>query len=85
MTFRYNDEGSESDEADLEEQRDTLGAERLHVPDATPSTVGHETITFCEEDLQFAAFNGRCNKNGDTCYAFWVGGTLDVSPLSLLL
>lgn len=27
-------------------------------------------------DLQWAGFNGRCNKVADTCYAFWVGGTL---------
>ena len=30
-------------------------------------------------DLQWAGFNGRCNKVADTCYAFWVGGTLGVS------
>jgi prenyltransferase beta subunit len=23
-------------------------------------------------------FSGRVNKNGDTCYSFWVGGALDV-------
>lgn len=26
----------------------------------------------------WAGFNGRCNKRGDTCYSFWVGGSLDV-------
>ena len=30
-------------------------------------------------DLQWAGFNGRCNKVADTCYAFWVGGTLGAS------
>jgi geranylgeranyl transferase type-1 subunit beta len=25
-------------------------------------------------------FNGRVNKPADTCYSFWVGGALDVSP-----
>lgn len=30
------------------------------------------------EDLQFAGFNGRCNKVADTCYSFWVGGSLAV-------
>ncbi|KAK5139093.1 hypothetical protein LTR04_003892, partial [Oleoguttula sp. CCFEE 6159] len=29
-------------------------------------------------DLQWAGFNGRCNKLADTCYAFWVGASLDV-------
>lgn len=27
---------------------------------------------------QYAGFNGRCNKVADTCYAFWVGGSLAV-------
>ncbi|KAK5104811.1 geranylgeranyl transferase type-1 subunit beta, partial [Cryomyces antarcticus] len=26
----------------------------------------------------WAGFNGRCNKLADTCYAFWVGASLDV-------
>lgn len=26
----------------------------------------------------WAGFNGRCNKRGDTCYSFWVGGSLDL-------
>ncbi|KAL9633530.1 MAG: hypothetical protein Q9164_004647, partial [Protoblastenia rupestris] len=28
------------------------------------------------DDLKCAGFNGRCNKVADTCYAFWVGGSL---------
>ena len=28
---------------------------------------------------QFVGFNGRCNKRVDTCYAFWVTASLDVS------
>ena len=31
-----------------------------------------------DENLQFTGFNGRCNKVADTCYAFWVGGSLAV-------
>jgi geranylgeranyl transferase type-1 subunit beta len=30
------------------------------------------------QDEKFVGFNGRCNKNADTCYAFWVGASLDV-------
>ena len=30
-------------------------------------------------NLECAGFNGRCNKVADTCYAFWVGGSLGVS------
>jgi len=36
----------------------------------------------CVEDeyqtFDFVGFNGRCNKVVDTCYAFWVGGSIDV-------
>lgn len=31
------------------------------------------------ERLQVAGFSGRSNKVSDTCYSFWVGGTLAVS------
>jgi geranylgeranyl transferase type-1 subunit beta len=34
------------------------------------------------EDEEFVGFNGRCNKNVDTCYTFWVVASLDVSPTS---
>ncbi|KYQ92194.1 hypothetical protein DLAC_07041 [Tieghemostelium lacteum] len=27
---------------------------------------------------QFTGFNGRCNKDVDTCYSFWVGASLDI-------
>ena len=32
-----------------------------------------------EETLQWAGFNGRCNKVADTCYSFWNTATLVVS------
>lgn len=31
------------------------------------------------QELQWAGFNGRCNKVADTCYSWWVGGSLAVS------
>ena len=34
--------------------------------------------------LACAGFNGRCNKVADTCYAFWVGGSLAVRKRSNL-
>lgn len=37
------------------------------------------------EDLQWAGFSGRCNKLADTCYCFWVTGTLDVTiPVNVM-
>ena len=39
----------------------------------------HASMEMSSHELQWAGFNGRCNKVADTCYAFWVGGTLGVS------
>ena len=56
----------------------------FHVQGAFPVPVA-DAITpkapleMSPQDLQWAGFNGRCNKVADTCYAFWVGGTLGVS------
>jgi geranylgeranyl transferase type-1 subunit beta len=33
------------------------------------------------EDEEFVGFNGRCNKMVDTCYAYWVIASLDVSSI----
>ncbi|KAL8702940.1 MAG: hypothetical protein Q9201_003894 [Fulgogasparrea decipioides] len=30
------------------------------------------------EELQWAGLTGRCNKIADTCYSFWVGGSLSI-------
>ena len=56
----------------------------FHVQGAFPVSVADATlpkgsIEKSPHDLQWAGFNGRCNKVADTCYAFWVGGTLGVS------
>lgn len=56
----------------------------VHVHGAFPVSVAdamvpHASIEMPSHDLQWAGFNGRCNKVADTCYAFWVGGTLGVS------
>ncbi|KAK2768860.1 hypothetical protein FQN54_000720 [Arachnomyces sp. PD_36] len=37
------------------------------------------------EELQWAGFSGRCNKLADTCYCFWVTGTLDILHRSHLI
>ncbi len=42
-------------------------------------SLANASIEMSPHDLQWAGFNGRCNKVADTCYAFWVGGTLGVS------
>ena len=61
----------------------------FHVQGAFPVSVADSSITNASvevspHDLQWAGFNGRCNKVADTCYAFWVGGTLGVSTCVML-
>ena len=56
----------------------------FHVQGAFPVSVTdailqNASVEISTHDLQWAGFNGRCNKVADTCYAFWVGGTLGVS------
>ena len=31
-----------------------------------------------QEEAEAAGMQGRCNKLGDTCYSFWIGGTLQM-------
>ena len=57
-------------------------------PDPTPMVFpprfSNASVETPSHDLQWAGFNGRCNKVADTCYAFWVGGTLGVSDCHAL-
>jgi geranylgeranyl transferase type-1 subunit beta len=43
---------------------------------------GRPSINF---SLEWTGFNGRCNKIADTCYAFWVHGSLSVRYFFLSL
>lgn len=48
---------------------------KLHgLPSQTTVAGGLEGFDF----LQWAGFNGRCNKIADTCYAWWVCASLSV-------
>ena len=54
----------------------------FHVIGAFPVSVAHMSQPLLEISLferQWVGVNGRCNKVADTCYSFWVGGTLGVS------
>ncbi len=54
----------------------------FHVIGAFPVSLAHPSQPLPEVSLyerQWVGVNGRCNKVADTCYSFWVGGTLGVS------
>lgn len=65
MAYVEEDSDEEESEDPTQKQRDALAGIYNDAPSPTP------------ED-EFVGFNGRCNKMVDTCYAFWVGGSLDV-------
>jgi geranylgeranyl transferase type-1 subunit beta len=67
-----DDEGEPNHSLPLQDQRDALAG--IH----KDSTVEPSLTGLSLRENQFVGFNGRCNKRVDTCYAFWVGGSLDV-------
>jgi len=42
--------------------------------------LGNAGSPFQSSPVRFAGFNGRVNKVADTCYVFWVVGSLTVGP-----
>ena len=57
----------------------------LDLGSRAPASSDTISLNHPSEDIQWAGFNGRCNKVADTCYSFWVGGTLAVRTLHLAI
>lgn len=80
-------------ELDVEESdEDSQAGDRKTAPTTSPETaVETEPVPVRIQNLppitpseeRWAGFNGRLNKIADTCYSFWVIGTLDVRALVL--
>ena len=68
-----DDEEEDEDEDPTKAQREAMAG----IYNDKPSVPGLSL-----EDEEFVGFNGRCNKSVDTCYAFWVTASLDVSTIS---
>ncbi|KAI9757115.1 MAG: hypothetical protein M4579_003593 [Chaenotheca gracillima] len=51
------------------------GSIATHIPTENPHSMAQAPPIEPPLDLA-AGFNGRCNKVADTCYSFWVGGSL---------
>ena len=54
------------------------------IPPLRASTTDTPTPGTFPDELLWAGFNGRCNKNTDTCYSFWAGGSLAVGHHGLM-
>ncbi|KAL4750792.1 hypothetical protein BDW72DRAFT_109516 [Aspergillus terricola var. indicus] len=69
-----NGDSSNSPADDVQGLSEAVNELDLHKSiDALPSILPPS-----EESLQWAGFNGRCNKFADTCYSFWNAATLDM-------
>ncbi|KAL4797339.1 terpenoid cyclases/protein prenyltransferase alpha-alpha toroid [Aspergillus venezuelensis] len=80
QTYELGEEDEEDEDEDV-----AAGEEDQYLSKAVDKLNLEEGIdTLCaiqppgEEVLQWAGFNGRCNKYADTCYSFWNGATLDM-------
>jgi geranylgeranyl transferase type-1 subunit beta len=94
LSARQTIEPAETSDDEDEQEGDTEGGENVReqgVGTINVATIHHlnvlgpasdcldqDPLNLTEEDLEFAGFNGRCNKIGDTCYSFWVVGALNV-------
>ena len=80
-----DDEEAGSNESHAQEQEGLAANHSASVAAPTERTPPHSMESNTNEtnieDLHWAGFNGRCNKVADTCYSFWVGGSLSVSRI----
>ena len=91
QTLTLQDEGEDLTMDDDDYDADPLPAP-VHTPDfyrPTFHVIGAFPVSLAQTnqhlselsqyERQWVGVNGRCNKVADTCYSFWVGGTLGVS------
>lgn len=74
--FPPTTEEEEEGELPLQDQRNALAG--IHKDDAGPLSLDDLSLN----DSPYVGFNGRFNKQVDTCYTFWVAGSLSVSESS---
>ncbi len=70
----YND-GYSQDSAHEEKP---IPSEPIEIFDSVPNGAIKSSPPFDTTWLHWIGYNGRSNKTADTCYAFWVGASLNV-------
>ena len=74
LQYENMDEDSEDEDAQFQKRPDALAGIYANIEPSLDNLSIQENM--------FIGFNGRTNKRADTCYAFWVGGSLAVrTPL----
>jgi prenyltransferase beta subunit len=92
QTTDIYDKGEDQDEVDQSSTRNNPRNNSMPSPETAPHDLIPSQLpdisALGTDDVQWAGFSGRSNKIADTCYCFWVAGTLDVTtspPLQVLL
>lgn len=84
QTLALEEEDTIDADGDSYEPADVPHAVKLHGLPSQAGEAGERELPAPQlELLQWAGFNGRCNKIADTCYAWWAGGSLSVRTRSL--
>ena len=84
LTLR-DDEDLILDDEDTQDAAPTFFPPKFHVQGsfAVPAVeavhIADPLLKPSQQELKWVGVNGRCNKVADTCYSFWVGGSLGVS------
>ena len=81
----HEDEGLTIDEEDSSNSNPSFTPQTFHVIGSSPAKAHADvasvplSVEVSAEEILYVGVNGRCNKVADTCYTFWVGGSLGVS------
>jgi geranylgeranyl transferase type-1 subunit beta len=73
--YTPEEESDEEDELPQQDRRNAMAG--IYEDPPVPGVSTH--------DEEFVGFNGRCNKSVDTCYAFWVSASLNVTTFPPLI
>jgi len=86
-----DENNNDNDDAYNDQKYPNINDNKSNVQQNKPNTVNqvnHVTNTdtqdskmerSVERSIEWSGMNGRCNKDADTCYAFWTGAALAVS------
>ncbi|KAH8675256.1 terpenoid cyclases/protein prenyltransferase alpha-alpha toroid [Xylariales sp. PMI_506] len=79
--FAYHDDDDDDDEDEEDEEEEEGGEDANASAAADAAGLTPEDV---EADITLTGFNGRTNKVADTCYTWWVAGTLHLLRPSLI-
>ena len=79
VTVLAHESGKDCDSGDEESEEEESEEEVKKKNEMADAATNLRALT--KDFKQYIGCNGRLNKDPDTCYSFWVGGSLDVSSV----